>query len=161
MWRPQPVPTSALAPRGGCGGSYSSGSSARISRSSIRAVRSGSCGPWSIRWYSSRSTRSCSRSCCERESRKFGFFLLSALLPWSFLSGSVTFATDAVVGNAGLVRKVPFPLSVLPMTAVGFNLTHFGLQLLVLLCHDAVTGSTSFLGVQVLLAIPAIAVAIS
>ena len=25
---------------------------------------------------------------------KFGFFLLSALLPWTFLSGSVTFATD-------------------------------------------------------------------
>ena len=36
---------------------------------------------------------------------KFGFFLLAALLPWTFLSGSVTFATDAVVGNAWRFRS--------------------------------------------------------
>ena len=90
---------------------------------------------------------------------RFGFFLLSGLLIWNMFAGSVGFATEAVVGNAGLVKKVRFPLNVLPLTPVGFNLVHFALQLLVLLAVMAVTGSVGFAGPQLLLAIPAIAVA--
>lgn len=89
---------------------------------------------------------------------KFGFFLLSGLLIWNMFNGSVAFATDAVVGNAGLVKKVRFPLNVLPLTPVGFNLVHFALQLLVLILVMLVTGFTYFLGFSLLLAIPAIAV---
>lgn len=91
---------------------------------------------------------------------KFGFFLLSGLLIWNLFTGSVGFATDAVVGNAGLVKKVRFPLNVLPLTPVGFNLVHFALQLVVLMFVMLVTGFTHFLGFGLLLAIPAIAVAI-
>ncbi len=91
---------------------------------------------------------------------KFGFFLLSGLLVWNLFTGSVGFATDAVVGNAGLVKKVRFPLNVLPLTPVGFNLVHFALQLVVLMFVMLVTGFTHFLGLALLLAIPAIAVAI-
>jgi len=91
---------------------------------------------------------------------KFGFFLLSGLLVWNLFTGSVGFATDAVVGNAGLVKKVRFPLNVLPLTPVGFNLVHFALQLVVLMLVMLVTGFTHFLGFGLLLAIPAIAVAI-
>ncbi|HEY3003062.1 MAG TPA: ABC transporter permease, partial [Kribbellaceae bacterium] len=91
---------------------------------------------------------------------KFGFFLLSGLLIWNLFTGSVGFATDAVVGNAGLVKKVRFPLNVLPLTPVGFNLVHFALQLVVLMFVMLVTGFTHFLGFGLLLAVPAIAVAI-
>ena len=91
---------------------------------------------------------------------KFGIFLLSGLLVWNLFSGSVAFATDAVVGNAGLVKKVRFPLNVLPLTPVGFNLVHFGLQLLVLVFVMLVMGFTHFLGWGLLLAIPATAVAL-
>jgi ABC-2 type transport system permease protein len=90
----------------------------------------------------------------------FGFFLLSGLLVWNLFAGSVGFATDAVVGNSGLVKKVRFPLNVLPLTPVGFNLVHFALQLLVLLLVMLVTGFTHFLGWGLLLAPPAIAVAL-
>jgi ABC-2 type transport system permease protein len=91
---------------------------------------------------------------------KFGIFLLSGLLVWNLFSGSVAFATDAVVGNAGLVKKVRFPLNVLPLTPVGFNLVHFGLQLLVLVFVMLVMGFTHFLGWGLLLAIPATVVAL-
>jgi ABC-2 type transport system permease protein len=91
---------------------------------------------------------------------KFGFFLLSGLLVWNLFAGSVAFSTDAVVGNAGLVKKVRFPLNVLPLTPVGFNLVHFALQLLVLVLVMLVAGFTHFLGWGLLLAIPAIGVAV-
>lgn len=89
----------------------------------------------------------------------FGYFLLSGLLVWNLFTGSVGFATDAVVGNAGLVKKVRFPLNVLPLTPVGFNLVHFGLQLGVLLFVMIVTGTTAFAGPGLLLVVPAVAVA--
>jgi ABC-2 type transport system permease protein len=90
---------------------------------------------------------------------KFGFFLLSGLLIWNVFTGSVSFATESVVGNAGLVKKVRFPLNVLPLTPVGFNMIHFGLQMLVLMVAMLATGFTHFIGLGLLLAIPAIAVA--
>jgi ABC-2 type transport system permease protein len=91
---------------------------------------------------------------------KFGYFLLSGLLVWNAFTGSVSAATDAVVGNAGLVKKVRFPLGVLPLTSVGFHLVHFALQLLVLVAAMLVTGYTAFVGWHLLLAIPAVAVAL-
>lgn len=90
----------------------------------------------------------------------FGFYLLSGLLLWNAFAGAVGTSAGAVVGNAGLVKKVRFPLSVLPLSAVGFALVHFALQLLVLLVALTVSGHTDFAGPQLLLAVPAIGVAL-
>src|SRR6266545_3264719 len=89
---------------------------------------------------------------------QFGFFLLSGLLVWNAFSGAVGAACGAVVGNAGLVKKVRFPLAVLPLTPVGFTGVHFGLQLAVPLLVMLGTGYTHFLGPQLLLVLPALAV---
>lgn len=91
---------------------------------------------------------------------QFGFFLLSGLLVWNMFAGSVGTATDCVVGNSGLVKKVRFPLGILPMTAVGFNLVHFVLQMAVLVVVMLVTGFTSVIGPGLVLLIPALAVAL-
>jgi ABC-2 type transport system permease protein len=91
---------------------------------------------------------------------QFGFYLLSGLLVWNLFAGAVGTSTGAVVGNAGLVKKVRFPLSVLPLSAVGFALVHFVLQLVVLLVAMTVAGQTQFVGPHLLLAIPAITVGI-
>lgn len=88
----------------------------------------------------------------------FGFFLLSGLLVWNAFAGAVGSACGAVVGNAGLVKKVRFPLVVLPLTPVGFGAVHLGLQLLVLVAVMLATGYTYFLGPQLLLVVPALAV---
>jgi ABC-2 type transport system permease protein len=90
---------------------------------------------------------------------QFGFFLLSGLLVWNAFSGAVGSACGAVVGNAGLVKKVRFPLGVLPLTPVGFAGVHFGLQLLVLVVVMLVTRYDHLLSPHLLLAIPAICVA--
>jgi ABC-2 type transport system permease protein len=90
----------------------------------------------------------------------FGYYLLSGLLVWNFIGGSIGQACGAVVGNAGLVKKVRFPLSVLPLTPVGFSAVHLGLQLLVLLVVMAVTGFEGPFDTDILLMFPALAVAI-
>src|SRR4029453_14853477 len=75
----------------------------------------------------------------------FGFYLLSGLLVWNAFSGAVGSSCGAGVGNSGLVKKVTFPPAVLPLSAVGFAMVHFALQLLVLIVALLVTGNTEFL----------------
>jgi ABC-2 type transport system permease protein len=89
----------------------------------------------------------------------FGIYLMCGLLVWNAFSGSLGAATGSVVGNAGLVKKVRFPLSVLPLSAVGFAAVHFVLQLGVLVVVMVVIGYP-FFGPQLLLLIPALAVAL-
>ena len=68
----------------------------------------------------------------------FPVFLMCGLLPWTAFNAAVTSASGSVLGNAGLVKKVRFPLEVLPLSAVGYAIVHFALQLGVLLVVSAV-----------------------
>lgn len=52
-------------------------------------------------------------------------FILSGLLPWNFLSGTVIGATNSIVGNSHLVKKVYFPREALPLSVMLSNLVHF------------------------------------
>jgi ABC-2 type transport system permease protein len=90
----------------------------------------------------------------------FGVYLMSGLLIWTFFQSSVQGASGSVTGNAGLVRKVPFPLPVLPLSAVGFAGVHFILQTGVFLVVVIALGFP-FLGWQLLLLIPALLVAVT
>ena len=63
---------------------------------------------------------------------RFPIYLLSGLLVWNLFSIGLSVGTTSVVGNAGLVNKVWFPREVLPLAAVGAQLVHFFLQLIVL-----------------------------
>ncbi|WP_242424595.1 ABC transporter permease, partial [Frankia sp. EI5c] len=89
----------------------------------------------------------------------FGIYLMSGLLVWNAFSGSVSAACGAVVANGNLVKKVRFPLMVLPLSAVGFAAVHFLLQLIVLFVVILALGY-SLLGPELLLLIPAGAVAL-
>jgi ABC-2 type transport system permease protein len=59
----------------------------------------------------------------------FPVFIIAGLLPWTAFAGAVGTASGSVVANAGLVKKVRFPLEVLPLSAVGYAMVHFVLQL--------------------------------
>lgn len=89
----------------------------------------------------------------------FAIYLMAGLLVWQAFSTAVQGAATSVVGNANLVKKVRFPLPVLPLSAVGFALVHFVLQMFVLVVVVVVSGH-DILGWQLLLAIPALAVAL-
>src|SRR5918993_1350438 len=81
---------------------------------------------------------------------------------WELLAGLVR--KDLKVKDQGSVLgflwSLANPLSVLPLSAVGFALVHFGLQLIVLLIALTVSGHTDFAGPELLLAVPAIGVAV-
>ena len=63
----------------------------------------------------------------------FAFFLLSALLPWTFIASSLSAALSSVVDNGGLVKKIYFPREILPLSTVLFQLVQLLLSYLVLL----------------------------
>ncbi len=83
-------------------------------------------------------------------------YLMSGLLAFSAFSAGVTGASGSVVANAGLVKKVRFPLLVLPLSGVGFAMVQLALQLPVLLVIALISG-VNFFHAPLLLAIPALA----
>ncbi len=65
--------------------------------------------------------------------RHYPVFILVALIPWNFLTGSLTSSTVSVTNNASLIKKVYFPRILLPVSTVASNLVNFLLGSLVLL----------------------------
>lgn len=64
---------------------------------------------------------------------KFPAFLLCALLPWFFLSFSLSSATTSIVENSGLIKKVNFPYEVIPISVVLANLFNFVVSMFLLI----------------------------
>lgn len=50
----------------------------------------------------------------------YPYFLLVALLPWTFFAAAATAATGAIVANGSLLRKAAFPREALPIASVLF-----------------------------------------
>jgi len=55
----------------------------------------------------------------------YSIFLMSALLPWTFFSQSLSYAVESVVGNGDLLKKVYVAKSVFPIAAVLSNIINF------------------------------------
>jgi homopolymeric O-antigen transport system permease protein len=64
---------------------------------------------------------------------RFAFFFLLGVLAWTFFSASAMMSTGAVVDSAGLIKAVRFPLAILPVASVLFNLVQYLLTVSVLL----------------------------
>lgn len=85
---------------------------------------------------------------------RYPVFVLSGLLPWTAFSASLSAGAISILVNGNLVRRVPFPSDVLPLTAVLSNLVNFLPGLALLLPLAIVTGSPigwSLLAVPLLL----------
>ncbi|MHB0875533.1 MAG: ABC transporter permease [Anaerolineae bacterium] len=67
-------------------------------------------------------------------------FLLSAMLPWNFLTGGLTAGTASVLGNSSLIHKVYFPREVLPLSSVLASMVNFLLALIPLLVLVVIFG---------------------
>lgn len=63
---------------------------------------------------------------------EFGVFLITGLLPWTFLATAVTDASNSFISNAALIRKVYFPRVVFPVVSILSNLVNFLLGLVVI-----------------------------
>jgi ABC-type polysaccharide/polyol phosphate export permease len=64
--------------------------------------------------------------------QNFAFFLLTGTLPWGFFNMLTSLGMSCLVGNAGLVRKVAFPRSLLVYAQSIFSLTQFSIEIGVL-----------------------------
>lgn len=60
--------------------------------------------------------------------------------PWLFFVNSLMQSVGSVVGNAALVKKVYFPREILPLAAIGANIFHFVLQMMILLVFLLIIG---------------------
>lgn len=63
----------------------------------------------------------------------YAYFLLVGLLPWNFFSSSLNASTQAITGNANLIRKVYFPWETLPIATALFTFFQLLLALAVFL----------------------------
>jgi lipopolysaccharide transport system permease protein len=66
------------------------------------------------------------------EQDHYALFLFCGLLPWIWVSSSLSEASSSIVSSGHLVTKSAFPAHVLPTVAVSTNLIHFLLALPVL-----------------------------
>lgn len=64
---------------------------------------------------------------------KYPLFLLSAILPWTFFSKSLSESTVSIVENANLVKNIYFLREALPMSSVVSNFVNLLVELLIFL----------------------------
>ena len=62
----------------------------------------------------------------------YSLFLLCAILPWQFLTGSLNNGAHCLLSNESLIKKVSLPREVFPISAVLAELVNFVLSLIVL-----------------------------
>lgn len=63
----------------------------------------------------------------------YPIFILVALIPWQFFSGTMISGTNSIVANASLIKKVYFPRILLPVSNLLSNFVNFLLAWVVLL----------------------------
>ena len=63
----------------------------------------------------------------------YAVFLFCGLLPWTWFSASLNESASILIVNGNLIKKVVFPVEILPVVAVVSNLCHFVLGLPILL----------------------------
>jgi ABC-2 type transport system permease protein len=79
----------------------------------------------------------------------FAFFLATALIPWSFMSGAIMAGMSSIVGNSGLLSKVYFPRVILPVSTILAMTVTFAIEIGLLTAITAFVG-----GPEVLLFLP-------
>jgi len=69
-------------------------------------------------------------------------FVYTAMLPWTYLSGALTFGVSSVVSNLSLVTKIYFPREILPLAAVAVSF------------FDMLLGFVVYVGLLAVFAVP-------
>lgn len=63
----------------------------------------------------------------------YPLFVLTGLVFWNYFSGILSRASNSLVENEGIVKKVYFPREILPLSTIGANLVDFAISFTLLL----------------------------
>lgn len=67
------------------------------------------------------------------EELPYSLFVLIGLIFWNYFSGILSRASNSLIENEGIVKKVYFPREILPLSTIGANLVDFGVSFILLL----------------------------
>jgi ABC-type polysaccharide/polyol phosphate export permease len=70
----------------------------------------------------------------------YALFMFCGILPWNWLSTSLSDASNSLIAGGNLIKKVLFPAEVLPIVSVLTNMVHFFLGLPILVAFLLVYG---------------------
>ena len=68
----------------------------------------------------------------EKDLQPYALFMFCGILPWTWFSASLSEASNSLIANGNLIKKVLFPAEVLPIVSVLANMVHFFLALPIL-----------------------------
>lgn len=63
----------------------------------------------------------------------YPLFVLTGLVYWNYFAGILSRASNSLIENEGIVKKVYFPREILPLSTVGSNLIDFAISFVLLL----------------------------
>ena len=70
----------------------------------------------------------------------YSLFVLCGLVFWGFFSGALTHASNSLVDNENIIKKIYFPRMILPFSAIITSLIDFGVSLAMFLIYAAILG---------------------
>lgn len=82
----------------------------------------------------------------------YAVFLLAGLVPWQFLVVGLTGATQSLVANQDLIKKVYFPRETVPLSAVLYSVVNFGIGFVTFLVVLSVLEGPGTLGLGLVFA---------
>lgn len=70
----------------------------------------------------------------------YSLFVLCGLVFWNFFSGALTHASNSLIENENIVKKVYFPRLILPLSALITSFIDFGISLVMMLIFSLALG---------------------
>lgn len=80
----------------------------------------------------------------------YAIFLITALLPFNFLSNSINYSAGSIISNSNLVKKIYFPKEIIPLSIVAANLINFLLELVALFIVLGILGFKIYMYIYLL-----------
>ena len=80
----------------------------------------------------------------------YAIFLFTGLLPWLWFSSSILESSNVLFVHGNLIKKIQFPIEVLPIMVVFTNMIHFILGIPILVLFVVLLGKTISLNLWVL-----------